>query len=93
MITLEDPGTLTDPGLFAGNWNYDENVVGAMGLPGTVSVDDEDGFYATPGGFSVLTRQVQLKAHVFFPADAPGVTDPAQISATKPNYPVMRGNI
>ena len=89
MLTLEDPGTLTDPGLFAGNWNYDENIVSAMGLAGTVSIDDENAFYATPGGFSVLTRQVRLKAHVFFPADAPGATDPAQISATKPNFPLV----
>lgn len=86
---VEDPGNLSDPGLFAGTWIYDETTVAAMGLPGTISVDDESGSYATPGGFSVLTRQVRLKAHVSFPADAPGVTDPAQISATKPNFPLV----
>ena len=89
MLTLEDPGTLVDPGLFAGSWNYDENVVTAMGLAGTVEVDDENGSYATPGAFSVLTRDIRLKAHVFFPADMPGVTDPAQISITKPHYPLV----
>jgi dienelactone hydrolase len=86
---VEDPGTLTDPGLFAGNWNYDPTVVSGLGLLGTVSVDDENSFYATPGAFSVLSRQVQLRANVFFPADAAGVTDPAQISATKPDYPLV----
>lgn len=89
MLTLEDPGTLVDPGLFAGNWNYDETVVTAMGLAGTVTVDDENSFYATPGAFSVLTRDVRLKAHVRFPADMPGVTGPAQISTTKPHYPLV----
>lgn len=89
MLTLEDPGTLVDPGLFAGNWNYDENVVAGLGLAGTVTVDDENTFYATPGAFSILTRDVRLKAHVFFPADMPGVTDPAQISTTKPHYPLV----
>jgi hypothetical protein len=92
---LEDPGTFTEAGLFAGNWNYDEAIVEAMGLTGTTSIDDENTFYPTAGAFSVLTRQVRLKAHVFFPADAAGVTDPAQISATKPDYPlvvVVHGN-
>ena len=86
---VEDPGTMSDPGLFAGVWSYDENVVAGMGLAGTVTVDDENGFYTTPGAFSVLTRQVRLKAHVCFPADAPGVTDPAQISTSKQNYPLV----
>jgi len=91
---LEDPGTMTDFD-HAANWNYDENAVDAMGMTGTVDVDDENTMYATPGGFSVLTRQVALKAHVFFPADLPGVTDPAQISATQADYPlvvVVHGN-
>ncbi len=85
---VEDPGTMQEFN-HAGNWVYDENDVSAMGLSGTVSIDDENGFYATPGGFSVLTRQVQLKAHVFFPVDNSGVTDPAQISASKPDYPLV----
>lgn len=86
---VEDPGTLSDPGLFAGTWSYTETTVDAMGMAGTVSVDDEHDAYPTPGGFNVLTRQVRLTANVTFPADAPGVTDPAQISATKPDWPVV----
>ncbi len=91
---VEDPGTFTEFAN-AGNWNYDETVVAGMGLPGTVTVEDENNSYHTPGGFSVLDRDVLMKANVFFPADAPGVTDPAQISAAKPDYPlvvVVHGN-
>ena len=44
-------------------------------------VEDENGGYHAPGGYSVVNRTVRLKARVFFPADAPGVTDPAQIAA------------
>jgi len=85
---VEDPGTLTN---FAntGNWNYDENVVTSMGLTGTVSVADEAGAYHNPGGFSTVNVNVPLKAHVYFPADVAGVTDPAQISAAAANYPLI----
>lgn len=92
---VNDPGTFTEPGLFAGTWNYDENIVNAMGLSGTVQVDDENTFYAVPGGFSVVSRTVRLKAHVAFPGDAAGITDPTQISASKPDYPlavIVHGN-
>jgi len=85
---VEDPGVFTEFAN-AGNWNYDENVVTALGLQGMVTVQDESGAYHTPGGFSALSRNVLMKAHVFFPADVAGVTDPAMISATKPNYPLV----
>jgi hypothetical protein len=86
---VEDPGTLVDPGLFAGSWNYTEADVDAMGLAGTVTVDDEGGPYVTPGAFPLVTRDVRLKANVCFPADAAGVSDPAQISASQPDYPLV----
>jgi hypothetical protein len=86
---VHDPGTFSDPGLFAGTWNYQEGDVTAMGLQGTVPVDDESGGYATPGAFSTVSRQVHLRANVCFPADGPGIADPAQISASKPDYPLV----
>jgi dienelactone hydrolase len=92
---VKDPGTMTDFA-HAGTWHYTEATVAAMGMPGTVNVDDENDFYAVPGGFSVLVRQVALKARVFYPADVPGVTDPAQISAAQPSYPlvvIVHGNV
>jgi hypothetical protein len=93
-IPVEDPGTLQDFS-HAGNWNYDETVVSGMGLQGTVTVQDELTYYHTPGGFSTVNVSVPLKAHVYFPADSPGITDPAQISTAQPNYPlivVIHGN-
>jgi dienelactone hydrolase len=85
---VEDPGTMQD---FAnvGNWNYDETVVNGMGLQGTITVQDENNQYHSSGTPILVNRQVRMKAHVYFPADMPGVTDPAQISAVKPNYPLI----
>ncbi len=91
---VEDPGTMADFA-HAGNWNYDEAVVAGMGLSGTVVVDDENGSYHNPGGFSVISSSVPMRAHAYFPADSAGVTDPAQISAAQANYPlvvVIHGN-
>lgn len=85
---VEDPGTLSE-WANVGNWNYDEST------QGSVTVQDESGSYSTPAGFSVVNRTVNLRAHVYFPADAAGVANPAQISATKPSYPlvvVVHGN-
>jgi hypothetical protein len=84
---VEDPGTLTDFA-HAGTWHYDETVVEALGLPGTVTVEDELGDYYA-GGIPMVDWDVPLRAHVYFPADMPGVTDPAQISAASPDYPVV----
>lgn len=91
---VRDPGTMQD-WTHVGSAHYQEADVDALGLQGTTTVDDENGGYATPGGFSVLTRTVRLRARVFFPADAPGVTSPSLISAAKPSYPlaiVVHGN-
>jgi hypothetical protein len=93
-IPVEDPGALQDFS-HAGNWNYDETVVSGMGLQGTVTVQDELTDYHAPGGFSTINVSVPLKAHVYFPADSAGITDPAQISTAQPNYPlivVIHGN-
>ncbi len=90
---VEDPGTLAD---FAdvGNWNYDETVVSAMGLPGTVTVQDELTDYHAPP-FSTVNTSVPLRAHVYFPADLPEITDPDLISVAQADYPlvvVIHGN-
>lgn len=84
---VEDPGTLTDFA-HAGTWHYDETIVEALGLPGTVTVKDELDYYYG-GGMLMVDVESPLRAHVYFPADMPGVTDPAQISAASPNYPVV----
>jgi hypothetical protein len=85
---IEDPGTMSD---FAntGNWNYDEGVVSGMGLQGTVIVQDEASAYHDPGTFASVNTAVPLRAHVYFPTDSPGITDPAQISGASPNYPMI----
>jgi dienelactone hydrolase len=85
---VEDPGTMADFS-YAGNWNYNEAVVTGMGLSGTVSVQDETSHYHNPGGFSTTNISVPMRAHVYFPADAAGVTDPAQISAAQADYPLI----
>lgn len=85
---VQDPGTLSEwPDV--GNWNYDEAT------QGSVTVQDEGSSYSAPGGFSTINTSVPRRAHVYFPADSPGITNPAQISASKPNYPlvvVVHGN-
>jgi hypothetical protein len=85
---VEDPGTLSE-WANVGNWNYSEST------QGSVTVQDEAGHYSTPGGFSTINTSVPRRANVWFPADAPGVTNPSQISTTKANYPlvvVVHGN-
>jgi hypothetical protein len=85
---VEDPGTLSE-WANVGNWNYDATT------QGSVTVQDEASHYSTPGGFSPINTTVPREAHVYFPADAAGVTNPSQISGGKPNYPlivVVHGN-
>lgn len=85
---VEDPGTMEDF-THAGNWNYDEIIVEAMGLSGTVTVQDETNSYHSSAIPTMTSRQLRTKAHVFFPADMPGMTDPSQISASQPDYPLV----
>lgn len=63
----------------AGSFSYDESTEGSVTVSG-----DFGGSWTVP-----------LRATVYFPADAPGATSPAQISAARPNYPmvvVVHGN-
>ncbi len=85
---VEDPGTMTQ-WANTGTWHYDETIVNAMGLTGSPTITDENTGYFTPGNFIPTTRTIRLQARVFYPADAAGVTDPAQISAVAANYPLI----
>ncbi|TAL70152.1 MAG: hypothetical protein EPN82_05935 [Bacteroidetes bacterium] len=87
---VEDPGTMVESSIPNwGNWNYEEAIVNTMGLQGTVTLQDENNQYHSSGTPILVIRQVRMKAHVFFPADMPGVTDPAQISSAQPDYPLI----
>ncbi|HYO14871.1 MAG TPA: hypothetical protein VE685_16885 [Thermoanaerobaculia bacterium] len=91
---VEDPGTLAEF-THAGSFTYLEADVTALGLQGTVTVQDENTHYATPGGFSSVNVMVPLRARVFFPADMAGATSPGQISGVSPDYPlavIVHGN-
>lgn len=85
---VDDTGTMQN---FAnvGNWNYTEADMPGLGLLGTVNVQDSANQYHSSGVPNLVNRQLRLKAHVFFPADMPGVVDPAQISVVQPNYPLI----
>lgn len=85
---VEDPGVMTQ-WANAGTWHYDENIVNALGLNGTTTITDENDKYFTPGNFIATNRTIQLKARVFYPADAAGVTDPSQISGVQADYPMI----
>jgi len=93
---VPDPGTMVESTIaHAGNWNYTETDFPMFGVNGTVSVQDEFGAYHESNPPMLVTRNVRMKAHVFFPADNPGVVDPALISSALPNYPlivVIHGN-
>lgn len=76
---VPDPTTDTSFA-FAGSLNYDETTTGTLNVP-----DDDGSSWAA----------IPLRATVFFPADAAGVTTPAQISAAQASYPlvvVVHGN-
>lgn len=85
---VKDPGTMQDF-THVGNWNYDETIVNAMGLQGTVTVQDETSSYHSSSTPTIISRQLRMKAHIFFPTDMLGITDPAQISSAQPSYPLI----
>lgn len=60
-----------------------------MGLTGVPVLVDENFSYFAPGDFVPVNLNVPLRANVFFPADVAGVTDPAQISVSAANYPLI----
>lgn len=86
---VRDPGTMSDFA-HAGYFNYTEATsIPGFGTAGSVTVQDENQQYHAPGNFSAVNVNVPRRAHVYFPADAAGVTNPAQISAVAANYPVI----
>lgn len=85
---VEDPGSLIEFAN-AGTFSYDETVVTGMGMVGTPTVQDEATQYGIPGAFSTINTPVPLRAQVYFPADMPGATSANQVSAARPDYPVV----
>ena len=87
---VKDPGTMSDHA-HAGSHHYTEvtSIPGGFGLAGSVTVDDEIMDYHSPGASPTESVTVPRRAHVFFPADVAGVTDPSQISSAAANYPLV----
>ena len=91
---VQDPGTLAD-WADVGAFSVDAAFLSGYGIGASMTVQDENGPYFTPGGFTPVNVTIQRLAIVRFPADSPGATQPSQISAAKPNYPlfvVVHGN-
>jgi hypothetical protein len=91
---VADPGTLTEWPFF-GSINVDAPLLAGLGIGATMTVQDENTFYSTPGGFTPVNVNIARLAIIRFPADAAGATQPSQISAAKPSYPlfvVVHGN-
>jgi hypothetical protein len=78
-----------------GAFAIDSAFLSPYGIGNSMTVQDEDGPYFNPGGFTPINVTIPRLAIVRFPADAPGATQPAQISAAQANYPlfvVVHGN-
>jgi dienelactone hydrolase len=74
---VADPGTATNPNiLHAGSYEYNQAT------QGTVTVSDPQGDYTTQ-------PTLNLVAEIRFPADNPGVSEPAQISNAQADYPLL----
>lgn len=85
---VQDPGTLaewTDVGAFS----IDAAFLSGYGIGASMTVQDENGSYFTPGSFVPSDVVIPRQAIVRFPADVPGATQPSQLSAAKPNYPLF----
>lgn len=91
---VPDPGTMSEwanVGAFA----IDAAFLSGFGIGASMTVQDENTAYFTPGGFTAVDVTIPRLAIVRFPADVAGATQPSQISAVKPNYPlfvVVHGN-
>gem|GEM_PF-907040 len=85
---VNDPGTLHEFGQ-VGAFSVDAGLLASMGEPSTLTVQDENTAYFTPGAFTPVNQTFARQALVRFPADVPGATTPAQISSARPDYPVV----
>jgi hypothetical protein len=91
---VPDPGTLSE-WTHVGAFDVDATFLGGLGIGATMTVQDENTSYFTPGGFVAVNVNIPRLAIVRFPADVAGATSPSQISAAKANYPlvvVVHGN-
>ncbi len=74
---VRDPGTATNPAIaHVGSHDYDQST------QGTITVADPQADILSP-------VTVNLIAEVRFPADQPGVTNPALASSAQPSYPLI----
>lgn len=91
---VRDPGTMSDwPDV--GAFSIDAALLSGLGIGATMTVQDENSAYFTPGSFVPVNVNIPRLAIVRFPADAPGATQPSQISAAQADYPlfvVVHGN-
>lgn len=77
---VEDPTTITSFTFF-GQFDYTQPAV---------TIQDEGNFFAVDSEKLVVnTPNVPIQGRVMFPADAAGATTAAQISASKPDYPMI----
>lgn len=76
---VEDPTTITSFNFF-GQFDYTQ---------ASVTVQDEGNFFAVDSEKVILSTTVGVQGRVMFPADAAGATTAAQISAAKPDYPMI----
>lgn len=91
---VQDPGTLSE-WTNVGSFAIDAAFLSGLGIGASMTVQDENAAYFTPGGFVPVNVTIPRLADVRFPADVAGATQPSQISAAKPNYPlfvVVHGN-
>lgn len=91
---IPDPGTMSEWTNF-GAFQIDAAFLSGLGLGSSMTVQDEDAAYFTPGGFTPVNVTMPRLADVRFPADVAGATQPSQISSVKPSYPlfvVVHGN-
>jgi len=91
---VDDPGTMAEWPFF-GSINVDAAFLAAMGIGATMTVQDENAPYSTPGGFVPVNVNIARLAVIRFPADFAGATQASQISTDKANYPlfvVVHGN-
>lgn len=85
---VDDPGTMSE---FAnvGGFTVDATLLAGLGFGPDLTVIDENTSYFTPGTFVPTSRTWPRLATVRFPADAPGATSAAQLSAVKADYPLV----
>lgn len=76
---VEDPTTFTTFNFF-GTYDYTQ---------ANITVQDEGNFFAVDSEKLLVNSPSQVQARVTFPADIPGATTAAQISAAQADYPMI----